>query len=317
MKNKKILLFPGQGSQYGGMSKEIAEKFPKKAAEIHECGSDILGYDLKELLYNGGDEKLSDTLYAQPAIFAASLISLIAVQESGALKGGFAAAGHSLGEYAALVACGVMTTEAGFKAIKARAEIMSRAGQVNPGSMAAVIGASYDDVCKACEQVTSVGGYVTLANYNSPQQCVISGEKHALAQAEELLKTLGIKRLKIVPLKVSAAFHSKMMKTAAEEFAQAAKKLTYSQPEQPFYSNLTAGKITEISAEYLSTHIISPVMFVPQLQKIHSDKFDIYIEVGPGKVLSGLVSKTLPCEEIRVLNVENESNLADLAEVKA
>jgi len=320
MNNKKILLFPGQGSQYAGMSRDLAEKFSANSQikAVYECGSDILGYDLKALMYADDADssaKLSDTLYAQPTIFAASLVSLFALQEAGVVGEVNACAGHSLGEYAALVCCGVLDVESGFKAIKVRSQIMSKAGKANPSGMAAVIGVGADIVSSVCDKVNLQGLYVTLANHNSPQQCVIAGELDALDKAEEILKALpDVKRLKVVRLKVSAAFHCKLMKEASQTFLEelTSLKLSFGDPKADFYSNLTAGKIEHISAEYLSTHMLSPVMFVPQLLKIHSKGYGVFIETGPGKVLSGLVSKTL--EDVKVFNAEDSESLTKTTE---
>jgi [acyl-carrier-protein] S-malonyltransferase len=149
--------------------------------------------------------------------------------------------------------------------------------------------------------------YVTLANHNSPQQCVIAGTEAGLAKAEEFLKALPVKRLKFIRLKVSAAFHSKLMQEAADEFAEAVSKIKFSSPECDFYSNVTAGKITSISADYLSAHIVSPVMFVAELSKLSRDGYDTFIEIGPNKILSGLVGKTV--ENAKILNIEDAAGL--------
>ena len=313
--DKKILIFPGQGSQYGGMSKELALKFPK-ADLVYECGSDILGYDLKELIHSDDtDSRLTDTRFVQPAIFAASLVSLIAAQESGVCAEYHAAAGHSLGEYAALVCCGVLDMENGFKIIKSRSTVMAQAGSQNPGGMAAVIGLSAEEVNAVCEQVRQSGIYVTLANHNSPQQVVIAGETVGLDKAEELLKQKEVKRLKIVRLKVSAAFHSVLMIEAAQIFKKEAEKITFLPPKADFYSNVTTDKLTDFTnmPEYLSAHITSPVMFVPQLMNIQKDGYDTFVEVGPGKVLSGLVKKTF--DDAKTYNIEDLASLNKITEV--
>jgi [acyl-carrier-protein] S-malonyltransferase len=300
--NKKILVFPGQGSQYAGMSKELCENFTK-SNEIYECGSDILGYDLKTLMFDGDEVKLANTEFSQPAIFAASLVALTCAQESGIFTEEFnPSAGHSLGEYAALVACGVFDIENGFKAIKARGRIMAKAGQANPGGMAAVIGATAEQVGEVCEEAD-----VTLANHNSPVQCVIAGEISALDKAEELLKQKDIRRLKFVRLKVSAAFHTPLMSEAAEEFLDEARSLTFNKPKADFYSNVYAAQVDEITPQYLSKHIVSSVRFVPQLEKILRDGYNTFIEVGPGKVLSGLISKTL--NNVNTFNIEDMQSL--------
>ncbi|MCL2754730.1 MAG: ACP S-malonyltransferase [Oscillospiraceae bacterium] len=323
MSNKKILLFPGQGSQSPGMLRELAEKFGSspKIKAVFECGADILGYDLKSLLFTQDDgestqasAKLADTLYAQPAIFAASLVSLYSMQIAGQasrfLTGEYNdSAGHSLGEYAALVSCGVLDMESGFKAIKVRAEIMSRAGKTNPGGMTAIIGLSHQQVTAICDKLRIMGFFATLANFNSPLQCVIAGEEAALAKAEILAKKVpDAPRVKCVRLKVSGAFHTKLMNAASEEFKEAISGISFAEPKANFYSNVTGGRIEHINADYLAMHIVSPVMFAAQLKKIHSKGYSTYIETGPGKILSGLVGKTLV--NVKTYNVEDEASLA-------
>jgi [acyl-carrier-protein] S-malonyltransferase len=276
-----------------------------------------LGYDLKKLLWESDEAKLMNTEFAQPAIFAASLVSLTALQENGIVeniadvnaessKASYACAGHSLGEYAALVACGVLDMESGFKAIGARGRIMAKAGEANPGGMTAVIGMTAEQVEEIC---TEAG--VVLANYNSPVQNVIAGKLENLERAEELLKQKEVKRLKVVRLKTSAAFHTELMRTAANEFLEEAKSLTFSAAKADFYSNVYADLMTDnFSPEYLFAHMCCPVKFVPQLQKIHADGYGTFIEVGPGKVLSGLTKKTLgDLEGVQIYNVENMEDL--------
>ncbi|MCL1881336.1 MAG: ACP S-malonyltransferase [Oscillospiraceae bacterium] len=318
--NKTIFLFPGQGSQYVGMSKELAEKFNNctKIKQIHECGSDILGYNLKELLYNSDDAKLANTLYSQPAIFAASLVCLAALEESGSIytAGVDGSAGHSLGEYAALVNCGAFNLETAFKLIKNRAEIIAKAGENSSGAMAAVIGMSAEDVKEVCEEISNFGSYVTLANHNSPTQCVISGEITAIEKAEELLKSKPVKRLKFIRLKVSAAFHSKLMQTAADEFEATIKDYAFAKPTGAFYSNRTGciladDEFTNLPS-YLANHITGSVLFVDQLMAMQKDGFDTFVEIGPGKVLSGLINKTL--KDVNVFNVEDVASLEKLSE---
>ncbi|MCL1865967.1 MAG: ACP S-malonyltransferase [Oscillospiraceae bacterium] len=318
---KKILLFPGQGSQYAGMGSEFTQKF-YSCKDIYQCGSDILGLDLGNLLSNGNEAMLSNTMFSQPAIFTASLISLQAMRESGLLEENefHASMGHSLGEIAALVCCGVLDMENGFKLIKARSRIMGASGSKTTGGMSAVIGAELQDIERICEQVSGGGDYVTVANYNCPGQFVISGTMNGLLKAEELLaqppKSKGFKLLqkkvrppRIIRLKVTAAFHSDLMKEAAEEFLQEASAITFAEPKADFYSNVTAKKMTDFSEmpAYLSKHICSPVKFGAQLQVVKEDGYDTFIEVGPGKVLSGLVGKTL--NEVFSLNIEDMESL--------
>jgi len=295
MNCKKMLLFPGQGSQYVGIHEVISNN-------INECASDILGYDLKKKLTSATEEELANTLLAQPAIFAASLSALESLADKD-----YAAAGHSLGEYAALVACGVLDTENGFKAIKARSEIMSR---VRGGGMAAVLGSDADVIEAACLET----GGVYAVNYNSPQQTVIAGTLEALSKAEELLKAKGAKR--VVRLNVSAAFHSEFMQQASEEFGEFAKGLTYGEFKRDFYSNVTGEKLIPESgllmSEYLAKHMRSPVRFTDELYAAQKAGIDTFIEVGPGKTLTGLITKIAP--DVRVYNVSDSESLAKTVE---
>jgi [acyl-carrier-protein] S-malonyltransferase len=307
-KNAKIiLLFPGQGSQYVTMGRDLAENF-SECTKIYECGSDILGYDLKSLINDSDETKLMNTEFAQPAIFAASLIALTAARESGVIEklGGYkAVGGHSLGEYAALVTCGVFDMENGFKAIKARAKIMAKAGDAAPGGMTAVIGASEEQILDA------IGENAVIANINSPAQIVIAGELAGLEKAEEALGKLEIKRLKVIRLKTSAAFHTELMRPAAKEFLTELEKLTFNPANCDFYSNVYADYMTgSIPPEYLFAHMVTPVKFAQQLDKIRQDGYDTFIEVGPGKVLSGLIKKTL--EDVQVFNIEDIDSLNKL-----
>ena len=301
LNNKKILVFPGQGSQYTGMCRDLAENFTTSRF-IFECGSDILGYDLKDLINNSDEQKLMNTEFAQPAIFAASLIALNAAKESGLLDGFNASAGHSLGEYAALVCCGVLDIENGFKAIKSRARIMAKAGEATPGGMTAVIGATKEQILEA------IGDNAVIANYNSPTQIVIAGTLDGLEKAEESLNKAEIKRLKVIRLKTSAAFHTEFMKEAAKEFLEEIKDLTFNPAQADFYANVYADlMIGAIPREYLFANMVCPVKFTQQLDKIRQDGYNTFIEIGPGKVLSGLIKKTL--EDVNIFNIEDMESL--------
>ncbi len=302
---KTAFLFSGQGSQYPVMGKELFEAYPEKAKTIIEAADKTLDFDLWSLIQNGSAEELAQTRVSQPAIFTVSLLALMAAKENGIEYEG--AAGHSLGEYAAMVASGILTVDEGYIAIKHRADDMDRAAKANPGAMAAIIGLPAEKVTEVCEEIAVGGDYVTAVNFNSPVQTVIAGTKEAVAKASETAKAAGAKRA--LPLAVSAAFHSEFMKPAAEEFKIAVKDMNFKTPDVKFYSNVTGAELTDFSdmPELMSRHICSPVRFTDELNAMKKDGFDVFVELGPGKVLTGLVGKTL--KEVKAVNIENTESL--------
>ncbi len=302
---KTAFLFSGQGSQYPVMGKELFEAYPEKAKTIIEAADKTLDFDLWSLIQNGSAEELAQTRVSQPAIFTVSLLALMAAKENGIEYEG--AAGHSLGEYAAMVASGILTVDEGYIAIKHRADAMDRAAKANPGAMAAIIGLPAEKVTDVCEEIAVGGDYVTAVNFNSPVQTVIAGTKEAVARASETAKAAGAKRA--LPLAVSAAFHSEFMKPAAEEFKIAVKDMNFKTPDVKFYSNVTGAELTDFSdmPELMSRHICSPVRFTDELNAMKKDGFDVFVELGPGKVLTGLVGKTL--KEVKAVNIENTESL--------
>ena len=302
---KTAFLFSGQGSQYPAMGKELFEAYPEKAKTIIEAADKTLDFDLWSLIQNGSAEELAQTRVSQPAIFTVSLLALMAAKENGIEYEG--AAGHSLGEYAAMVASGILTVDEGYIAIKHRADAMDRAAKANPGAMAAIIGLPAEKVTEICEEIAVGGDYVTAVNFNSPVQTVIAGTKEAVAKASETAKAAGAKRA--LPLAVSAAFHSEFMKPAAEEFKIAVKDMNFKTPDVKFYSNVTGAELTDFSdmPELMSRHICSPVRFTDELNAMKKDGFDVFVELGPGKVLTGLVGKSL--KEVKAVNIENTESL--------
>jgi len=286
---KTALLFSGQGSQYAEMGKELVGKIA--------CPADLI-----EKINKG---EFDSTAVVQPAVYAVSCAAFTAACEAGIEF--HAVAGHSLGEYAALAACGVITIEDGFKLLNIRGEIMQKAAETAKGGMAAVLGLNEEAVEAVCLEITASGDYIAAVNYNSPGQIVIAGTEAGLTKAEETLKAKGAKR--VVRLNVAAAFHSELMKDAAAEFKSAIADFSFKTPRVPFYSNVTGGMLDDFSdmPDYLARHICSPVRFTEQLYALHENGFNAFLELGPGKVLSGLVKKTL--SDAKVCNIEDLKSL--------
>lgn len=293
-------LFSGQGSQYPEMGKELLEANPEFGF-IYETASDILGFDLKKVTFESSEEELAQTKYSQPAIMAMSLLCFETAKKNNITFD--AAAGHSLGEYAAMTACKMLSYEDGFRVIKARAAAMDKAGRETEGAMYAVMRMSPEDIEKICAETE---GYVVPVNYNSPAQTVIAGEKEAAARAAEKFAEAGARTIQ---LKVSAAFHSKLMEGASKEFYEAVKDIKFNAPSVPFYSNVTGALLEDFSdmPSLLAKHMISPVRFTSELAAMNSAGIDKFIELGPNKVLTGLVKKTL--KTASAMNIENLKTL--------
>ncbi|MBQ7835528.1 MAG: ACP S-malonyltransferase [Ruminiclostridium sp.] len=286
-----VLLFSGQGSQYQGMGEAIYNENPSAYEKIFEAGSDILGFDVKKTMFTAEASELARTCISQPVIFT---MSLLCAEKFKNENGDFGAvAGHSLGEYAALVTSGAVSLETGYQLIKNRAACMEKAAVKNGGKMAAVMSADVALIESICEEIRNGGDYVTPVNYNSAQQTVIAGSEAGIAKAAEKLTASGVKR--VIPLAVAAAFHSEFMKEAAEEFKGLISGIEFKLPEKKFYSNVTGAELTDFSDihDILSRHICSPVRFTDELKAMQSAGFDNFVECGPGKTLVGLVKKTL------------------------
>lgn len=298
--SENVFMFSGQGSQYVGMAKELFDNFDG-ARSVFKTAGEVLGYDLAKIVFEGPDTKLNKTVVSQPAIMAVSLCALEAMKANGIKCG--AVAGHSLGEYAAMVCSGMLSVEDGFRVIKARAEAMQKAAENSDGAMCAIIGLSAGEVEEICG---TIEGYVVPVNYNSSVQTVIAGDAKAVDKAVEVFTE---KKARAMKLNVASAFHSKLMQPAADEFKEAIKDVDFNVPAIDFYSNVTGDKLTDFSnmPELLAKHIVSPVKFTSELEKMKNAGFNTFIELGPNKVLTGLVRKTLT--DVEFANVENMKTL--------
>lgn len=291
-----ISLFSGQGSQYTGMGREVAES-DSSLMEILETGSDILGHDLKAICFDSPLEELSRTINAQPAIMAVSLMCLDSAVSKGYTYDGVA--GHSLGEYAAMQASGMISLEDAFRLIKARSEAMDEAARSQKGAMAVIMKIAPEKVAEVCD---SAKEYAAAVNYNSPMQTVVAGTPEGIAEVSTVFSEMGAR---VVTLNVAGAFHSKLMQSAAEKFYETAKTITFKSPDVKYYSNVTGGELTDFSdmAELLAKHIVSPVRFTSELAAMRDAGADKFVEFGPGKTLTGLVKKTL--SGVKAANAEN------------
>ncbi len=290
-------LFPGQGSQAVGMAADLYERFPE-ARETIDRADRMLDLPLKERMFGaGGDadaEKaaLTATDVTQPALYVHSLAAFAVLKERGAEMS--MAAGHSLGEYSALAAAGALGFEEGLRLVRLRGQLMARAGDDRPGTMAAVLNLDADQIERVCTDVTRTGdGVVQPANFNAPGQIVISGDADAVERAMEALKAAGARR--VVPLPVSGAFHSPLMAYARDGLGEALEKAEIRPPSCPVYLNVTARPSTDPDEirQRLLEQLTAPVRWAQTLEAMQADGADRFVEVGAGAVLSGLVKRTL------------------------
>jgi len=280
----KAYVFPGQGAQFTGMGKELYNSNPL-AKELFEKANNILGFRITDIMFEGTAEQLKQTNVTQPAVFLHSVILAKTLGDSFIPD---MVAGHSLGEFSALVAAGALTFEDGLKLVAQRAAAMQKACEITPSTMAAVLGLEdkiVEDVC------ASIDGVVVAANYNCPGQLVISGETKAVEAACEAMKAAGAKRALILP--VGGAFHSPMMEPAREELAAAIEQTTITNPVCPVYQNVPATAV--IDAEQIKRNLIiqltAPVKWTQSVQNMIADGATLFTEVGPGNVLQGLIKK--------------------------
>ena len=300
---KIAFIFPGQGSQYIGMGKELVENFPL-AAEIMEKANEILELDLAGLCFNGPAEELNLTENTQPAIYTISYMVTRLLNEEGIYP--LLAAGHSLGEYSALAAAGVFSFEEGLRLVRQRGILMNRAVPDNQGSMAAIIGLEDKIVQEICQEVN---GICEIANYNSPGQIVISGEREAVEAACQLAEDKGARRT--VVLKVSGPFHSSLMKRAAEDFANIIGEIEFKKPAFPVVSNVTADFVEEPEEikGLLIKQISNSVRWVESIKLIQAQGVNTFIEAGPGKVLRGLLRRI--DSSLTTYNIDDPETMQD------
>jgi [acyl-carrier-protein] S-malonyltransferase len=300
---KMAFIFPGQGSQYVGMAKDLYEEF-SSVREVFEEASEILKFDLADACFSGSEEKLKQTVFTQPAIFVHSFALEMVLKENFVKPS--CAAGHSLGEYTALVASGALRFDLALSAIARRSAAMQEDCNNNPGAMAAILGLGYDDIVN---KIKEINGIVVPANYNSPDQTVIAGDKIAVDSACTKLKEAGAKRAILLP--VSGAYHSPLMARSAEIMNAYITGMNFERFEYSVYSNVSGEPVSDGIAfkDLLSRQILSPVLWYPILQNMYRDGIRRFVEIGPGKVLQGTVKRSLDDPEITILGVDTLDDL--------
>ena len=283
----KAFVFPGQGSQFVGMGKDLYDNNPL-AKKLFDQADEILGFKITDIMFAGTDEQLKETKVTQPAVFLHSVISALCLGDDFQPA---MTAGHSLGEFSALVAAGALSFEDGLRLVAARANAMQKCCEANPGTMAAIIGLPDEKVEEICAEVSTEGDIVIAANYNCPGQLVISGNTNAITKACEAIKAAGAKRA--LPLPVSGAFHSPLMQDAKDVLEAAIEKVTFNTPKCPVYQNVDANPHTD-PAE-IKTNLIAQltgsVRWTKSVQNMIADGADEFIECGPGKALRGMIGR--------------------------
>lgn len=302
----RALVFPGQGAQYVGMGSELAQRFPSARRLLDEADR-VLGFALSDIMANGPEADLTRTDVSQPAILVASAMSLAVAQEAINPLTCAAVAGLSLGEYTALYASGVLSFADAVKLVRLRGEAMQAAADAVPGGMVVLIGADETSAAALCAEAAG-GEVLAVANLNSPGQVVVSGARGACVRAVELAKKHGIRMAK--PLPVAGAFHSPLMAPAADRLRAALAGVALKDPQWPVYSNVTAKPVTSASEVpgLLVAQLTSPVRWADSVVAMHAAGVDSFLELGPGKTLGGMITRTVKDVPCRNLDVAADAN---------
>ncbi|QUL57716.1 ACP S-malonyltransferase [Paenibacillus tritici] len=298
--SKIAFVFPGQGAQTVGMGKDVYEAVPQSRA-VFEKGDEVLGFPLSRLVFEGPDSELKQTVNTQPALVTASVAYLEALRGLNITPD--YVAGHSLGEYSALVAAGVLSYEDAVRLVRQRGQFMEEAVPGGQGAMAAVLGAERGALTELCRSISESGNSVELANVNCPGQIVVSGSVAGVGEVVQRVKEAGGKRA--IPLEVSGPFHSSLMKGAAERLAAELQKVTFNAPAMPVVVNVTAAPVTdpEEIRNLLVAQVFSPVLWQDSVEWLIAAGVDTFVEIGSGSVLAGLIRKI--DKNVKVVNINS------------